>query len=396
VQVKLERMTVLSPTTPDELRDAIADAVRTGTRLAIRGGNSKAGVGRESNAAMLDMRGFSGIVDYDPSELVLTVRAGTPLAEVEAAVAAERQMLAFEPWDHGPLFGRPAGAATIGGVVAAGVAGPRRLTTGSARDHLLGLEAVSGRGESFVAGAKVVKNVTGYDLPKLMAASWGRLAAMTQVTLKVLPRPRTEATLVAEGLSPAEAHAAMARALASHAELCAAAHLPAGLNGGPALTAFRLQGFEPSVAARVALLPDILRDHCIIRPIDDAGAEALWGAVRTAAPLAGERPLWRVNVPPSGGCAVVAALDDADWFFDWAGGLVWLADDGDPARVRSAAEQAGGHAMLVRATPELRARIPAQHPRSPGVTALEERVRRAFDPAGVFETGRFLDMPHAD
>jgi glycolate oxidase FAD binding subunit len=390
-------MTTLSPTTTDDLRDAIADATRSGIRLAIRGGGSKAPLGHDTpDAAILDMRGYTGIVDYDPSELVLTVRAGTPLAEVQAAVATEQQMLAFEPWDHGPLFGQPAGAATIGGVVAASVAGPRRLSMGSARDHLLGLEAVSGRGESFVAGAKVVKNVTGYDLPKLMAGSWGRLAAMTQVTLKVLPRPRTEATLVAEGLTPAEAHAAMARALASHAELCAAAHLPAGLGGGPALTAFRLQGFEPSVTARAALLPDILRDHCPVRPVDPAEAEALWEVVRTAAPLTGSRPLWRVNVPPSGGCAVVAALDGAGWFFDWAGGLVWLAFDGDPALVRSTAEQAGGHAMLVRAAPDVRARVPAQHPRSPGVMALEERVRRAFDPAGVFETGRFLDFAHAD
>jgi glycolate oxidase FAD binding subunit len=391
-------MSTLSPTNSEELCDAIADAARTETRLEIRGGGSKAGFGCERDAIILDMRGFSGVIDYDPPELVLTAYAGTPLAEIEALVASKSQLLAFEPWDHGPLFGNPAGKATIGGVIAAAVAGPRRLTMGSARDHLLGFEAVSGRGERFVAGAKVVKNVTGYDLPKLMAGSWGRIAAMTQLTVKVLPRPRTQATMVIEKLSPLQAHAAMAQAMGSHAEVSAAAYLPAAINDGRALTALRLQGFEPSVEARCALLPDLLRDHGTLRRLDAQEAAELWDAVRVAAPVNDGRPLWRVNVPPSGGCAVVNAVEPlgARWFFDWAGGLIWLSFDGDPAAIRAAAGRAGGHATLVRAPAELRAIVPAQHPRAPGVASLETRVRRAFDPAGIFETGRFLDDAHAN
>lgn len=392
-------MTTFSPSTADELGGIVADAVATGTRLEIRGGGSKGDIGApDRDAAILRIAGLRGIVDYDPPELVLTARAGTPLSEIEALVATESQMLAFEPFDHGPIFGRPAGASTIGGVVAANVAGSRRLTAGSARDHLLGFEAVSGRGELFVGGAKVVKNVTGYDLPKVMAGSWGRLVALTQVTLKVLPRATTRATIAMAGLSHVQAHSAMALAMRSQAEVSAAAHLPAEVNGGMALTAFRIEGFGPSVAARCAMLQTVLRET---RPVDRLGegeADALWDAVRDVKPLGTDRPLWRINVPPSGGCAVVDALEPlgARWMFDWAGGLVWLAFDGDPARVRGAASLACGHAMLVRAPATLRAAVPALQPELSGVAALSRRIRRAFDPAQVFEAGRFLDQPHAD
>lgn len=272
------------------------------------------------------------------------------------------------------------------------MAGPRRLGMGGARDHLLGFHAVSGHGEAFVGGSKVVKNVTGYDLPKVLSGSWGRLAAMTELTLKVLPRPRMRATMVIEGLSARAAQAAMAAALGSHAEVSAAAHLP-GSAGGRAVTALRLHGFEPSVAARGAMLPGLLSEHGTVDRLGDEEGELFWSRVRVAAPLRDERPLWRVNVPPSGGPDVVEALEPlgASWFFDWAGGLVWLAFDGDAALVRAAAERAGGHAALVRASEDIRESVPTHHPRSSGVMALEARVRRAFDPAGVFETGRFLD-----
>jgi glycolate oxidase FAD binding subunit len=391
-------MARIAPTTTDDLCEAIAQAAASGSHLEIRGGGSKAAIGADCNVPVLDMRGFRGVVDYDPPELVLTVRAGTPLTEVQTLVAEQQQMLAFEPWDHGPLFGHQAGSATIGGVVAAAVAGPRRLSAGGARDHLLGFAAVSGRGEAFVGGAKVVKNVTGYDLPKLMAGSWGRLAAITELTLKVLPLPLCQATMAIEGLNEREAHAAMAQAMASHAEVGAAAHLPAAVNDNRAVTALRLQGFEPSVAARCALLPALLRDHGTLRMMDPAEADALWHKVRSVSPLADGRPLWRLVVPPSGSHHLVAALEPlgARWLFDWAGGLVWLSFDGPAVLVRQTAEQAGGHAMLVRAPADLRAQVPAQHPRPPGVAGLEARVRRAFDPNAVFETGRFLDTIDAN
>jgi glycolate oxidase FAD binding subunit len=387
-------MAALRPTTVDDLRDAIADAARTGARLEIRGGGSKADIGAPRETDWLDMTGFAGIIDYDPAELVLTVGAGALLTEIEALVAGSDQMLAFEPFDHGPLFGRPAGSATIGGVIAAGVSGSRRVARGAARDHLLGFKGVSGRGEAFVGGAKVVKNVTGYDLPKVMTGSWGRLAALTEVTLKVLPRGRDQLTLALDGLSPGKAQAAMARAMGSQADVSAAAHLP----GPPATTALRLEGFGPSIAARRAMLDVILAEAGGLRALAGDEAEALWSAVRTLAPLADGRDLWRINVAPSAGGAVIAALEmlDARWLMDWAGGLVWLTLDGNAGAVRAAAEAAGGHAALVRAPEALRRTTPALHPQARGVMALEARVRRAFDPAGVFETGRFLDQTHAD
>ncbi|WP_423606791.1 glycolate oxidase subunit GlcE [Sphingomonas sp. MS122] len=368
---------MIRPDSIDALCSTVAHARATGTKLGLRGGGTKDAIGAPCEAQIVDMRGFAGVVDYDPPELVLTVRTGTPLAEVEALVASEGQMLAFDPFDHGAMLGSDGGA-TIGGVVAAGVAGPARLSRGGARDHLLGFTAVSGRGERFVAGAKVVKNVTGYDLPKLMAGSWGRLAALTELTLKVLPAPRTRLTLAMRGLDATGAVAAMARALGSAAEVTAAAHLPDW--HGEAVTALRLDGFAESVAARAAMLPEF-------EALEDG--DALWLAVRGAVPLPREWPLWRLSVAPCKAPGAVAALPGAEWLLDWAGGLIWLASNADPAVVRAAAEAAGGHATLVRASEAVRASIPALHPQPAALAAIEARVRRAFDPDGVFDTGRF-------
>lgn len=368
------------PDNVDALCAVIAEAAERGTKLRLRGGGSKDAVGATTpGARIIDMRGFTGVVDYDPPELVLTVKAGTPLAEIQALVAAHGQMLAFDPFDHGTMLGGEDGQATIGGVIAAGVAGPLRLSRGGARDHLLGFTAISGRGERFVAGAKVVKNVTGYDLPKVIAGSWGRLVAITELTLKVLPAPQVRHTLAVHGLDPPGAVAAMARALGSAAEVSAAAHLPEG-NGGP-LTLIRLDGFPSSVDARAELLAELIDG---IAPLSDDP----WQAVRAAAHLPADRPLWRIVVPASRAPAMVAALP-GQWLFDWGGGLVWLASDADAGDIRAAALAAGGHATLFRADAGVRAGIPAFHPQPAALAALEARVRRAFDPAGVFETGRF-------
>jgi len=374
----------LRPDSADALAAIIAEAARDGTRLRLRGGGSKDAVGAPTpDARIVDMRGFSGVVDYDPPELVLTVKAGTPLAEVQALVADKGQMLAFDPFDHGAILGGAIGEATIGGIVAAGVAGPTRVSRGAARDHLLGFLGVSGRGERFVAGAKVVKNVTGYDLPKLITGSWGRLAAITELTLKVLPAPRLRLTLAVIGLDPAAAISAMARAMGSAAEVSAAAHLQ-DWNGTP-LTAIRLDGFPSSVEARAAILTRLVDG---IAPLADEEAARLWPAITTAAPLPAKVPLWRIIAPAAQMPNVITATSGA-WLLDWAGGLLWLASADDPRTIRAAAMQAGGHAMLVRADAAIRAVVPALHPQTKALAALEERVRRAFDPAGVFETGRF-------
>lgn len=355
-------MEILAPSDTDALCAVIRDASAQGRKLALRGNGSKTIGAPEPDAAILDMRGFSGVVDYDPPELVLTVRAGTPLSEVQALVAGEGQMLAFEPLD-------PSGRATIGGMVAGGLSGSRRVSAGAVRDHLLGFEAVSGRGERFVAGGKVVKNVTGYDLPKLLAGSWGRLAALVEVTLKVLPRPRHAETLLCEGMSLADAQQAMNAAIGSTAVVAAVAHYPG-------MVALRLEGFEPSVRARRALFP-------AWRTAEADEAAAFWNAL--ADPLPDAPTLWRISVPPARGAALIAQLD-GPWLGDWAGGLIWYGGNDDP-RERAAA--LGGHALLFRAPEPVRRTVAALHPQPDGVARLEERVRRAFDPAGIFETGRF-------
>ena len=373
---------MLQPSDAADLVEIVADAAAGGRKLELRGGGTRARFGAPREAEVVSLAGLTGVVDYDPAELVLTVRAGTPLAEVEALVASEGQMLAFEPW------GDP--GATIGGTVAAGVAGSRRVTAGSARDHLLGLTAVSGRGEVFVAGAKVVKNVTGYDLPKLMAGSWGRIAAMAELTLKVLPRPRETVTMAARGLGPAAAHAAMACALGSNAEISAAAALPDGT------MLLRVAGFAPSVAARCAALPGLLAGHCGLEALAEDAAAPFWRRAMTGEALQGAIR-WDVHLPPRHAPDLIAALPEgAQWAMDWGGGRIWIGTDREDEAVREAAARLGGDARLVLAPVAMRARVPAFHPRAKGVAALETRVRRAFDPKDVFATGRFAEDAHAD
>ncbi|MGZ3256841.1 MAG: FAD-binding protein [Croceibacterium sp.] len=379
------------PSSEKDVADAVADALRDEAKLAIVGGGSKAGIGRHVATRELPMAGLSGVVQYDPAELVLTVKPGTPLVEVVSMLGNNHQSLAFDPFDHGPIFGRAAGASTIGGIVAAGISGSGRVSSGAVRDHLLGFRAVSGRAEMFAAGGKVVKNVTGFDLSKLAAQSWGRLFAITELTLKVVPRPVESATLMLPMLADRDAIRAMSCAMGSQAEVAAAAHFPVATCRGDGATIFRVQGFGPSVAARRAMLEALLADFG--RPLRMSSSEAavLWGCLATLLPLQDRGALWRMNVAPRRACEAIEEFRDKDaaWLFDWAGSLVWLATDADAAFVRVAAERCGGHAALIRAEEAVKDRAPIFHPPAVGIAALEERIRRAFDPAGVFETGRF-------
>jgi len=374
-------MAPLQPRDAEDLRQIVADAAANKGKLELIGGGTRSGFGAPRAVQTVALGALCGVIDYDPAELVLTVRPGTLLDDVKALLAGEGQALAFEPWGDA--------GATIGGTIAAGVAGSARISAGSARDHLLGFVAVTGRGESIRAGAKVVKNVTGYDLPKLMAGSWGRIGAMTELTLKVLPAARETATLVLRGLDPHAAHAAMAAALGSPADVSAAAHLANGV------TLLRVAGFGPSVAARCASLPALLAQHGQVERLEDAGA--LWHAAMTGAGLHGA-VRWRVHLPARQAGELIARLAplDIDWAMDWGGARVWIACDDPTPRVREVAAALGGEAALVCADGAMRAQIPAQHPRAPGVAALEARVRRAFDPAGVFATARFAEDCDAD
>lgn len=384
-----------APSTAAEVHSIVADALAEGRSLAVRGGGTKRALRWcEPASAVLDLCGLAGITDYDPDELVLTARAGTRLKEIEEALGARRQMLAFDPFDHSSLAGGPSGGATLGGIVAANVSGPRRLTAGAARDHLLGFSAVSGGGDAFKGGGAVVKNVTGFDLPKLMAGSWGTLAVLTSITVRVLPRPRSEKTVVFEGLSDQQAGALMNAAMALPAAVSCAAHLPASAAGAGVSprTVLRLEGFEPSVAARCRELRRALSPRAASSVLEACPSAALWEEVRSVALLPRQgRMLWRVSVPPANGWRVRAALQSsaAAFLYDWGGALVWVAFADQEAQTGSAAlpgvaRALGGHAWLVDA-----GSMPRHAPVIPdsGVQRLRSRVKAAFDPRGILNPG---------
>lgn len=382
----MEQATILRPTDVDDLTALVSQCAADGHHLEARAGGSKRHIGCPGRKRLVaDLSSFTGIVDYEPSELVLTVRPATPLVEVEALLAQQGQMLAFEPWDHGAIHGS-SGAATIGGVIAAGVAGPRRVSAGGARDHLLGFSAISGRGELFKAGGKVVKNVTGYDVSKLIAGSWGQLAIMTELSLKILPSPRHAVSAVLEGLTPCAAIAAMAKALGSPATPAAVAHIPAT----PNRTVFRLEGFYESVMQRLVGLKEALAPFGRLWLLDEIEAAGFWSTVRLSSSLADCETLWRIHVPPSRAASLAGELErsDAKWLFDWGGALVCA---GAPANadIRGIAARCSGHAMLLQAPIKTRERVPARLTVSEAVTALTARIKRGFDPRQILDPLRF-------
>ena len=404
----------LKPRDSKDVEDAVQWALANGKALETIGGGSKRAIGRPAQTDLtLDLSGLSGVTLYEPEELVLTAKAGTPLAEIEALVAARQQMLAFEPPDYGGVLGAARGRATLGGVLAANFSGPRRMKAGAARDHFLGFSAVSGRGEVFKSGGRVVKNVTGYDLCKLMAGSWGTLAVMTDVTIKVLPRPETEQTLLIRGLEPARAIAAMTAAMGTSYDVSGAAHLPvevavrapAGETAGGSITALRLEGFSLSVVERMRMLEALMQPYGDLASMDATLSRRLWTAIRDVMPFAADRPshsalehepaLWRVSTAPSRGAefaAIVANGADAHMYYDWAGGLIWLTlkagEDAGAALIRRALAATGGHATLIRAPASVRAAIDVFTPQDRAVAALTKRVKDSFDPKGVLNPGR--------
>lgn len=378
------------PGSAADLRDMVAAANASGVAIEARSGGSKRAIGKQDRAtAVLDLSLFSGVVDYEPSELVLTVRPATPLAEVESLLDSQGQMLAFDPWDHGAVFATRERTATIGGVIAAGVAGPRRLSAGAPRDHLLGFAAVSGRAEVFKAGGRVVKNVTGFDVSKVIAGSWGQLVLMTELSVKVVPKPKAAATLTISGLDAGQSVTAMARALGSVAGPVAAAYLPAA-NGDPSRTLLRLEGFRPSVDFRAGQLQAILPTPGT-ELLDDAASANVWADVREARPLLSAEALWRIQLAPSRAAALTSALSAAgvEWLLDWGGALVWAGGVGN-LDLHSLVQRHQGHAMLVRAPSDLLKAIAIRQPGSAAVAALSDRVKRAFDPAGILDPRRFI------
>ena len=366
----------LSPRDAADVAGIVAGAVRP---LEPLGGGSKRAIGKPVAADVLDLSALDGIVSYEPAELVLTARAATPLAAIERELATHTQRLAFEPPDFGALLGsdRPQ---TLGGVIAANSSGSRRLTAGAARDHFLGFHGVTGRGEQFKAGGNVVKNVTGYDLPKLLAGSWGTLAVLTEVTIRVAPAPELDRTLVIAAGAVGECLALLGAALRSPHDVSAAAVDPAR---GSLL---RLEGFAASVEARTqALCAELSCSPDAV--LEGDASRACWHALASAAPLAASAVVWRISVPPGDALRVLERLEPDGYLLDWGGGLIFASyADVDAARVRGALPS--GHATLLKAPAGARLATPVFQPQPAAVAAAAARLRNAFDPRGLLNPGR--------
>jgi glycolate oxidase FAD binding subunit len=397
-----------------DVEDVVRAAIASEQPLEIVGHGSKRLIGQPmATNALLDLAALNAVTSYEPNELIITVQAAAPLADVRSLIDSRNQQFAFEPMDTAPLLGT-ANLGTIGGMIGAGLAGPRRIKAGGARDHLLGAHGVSGFGDSFKAGGRVVKNVTGYDLCKLLAGSWGTLAVMTEVTLKVMPRPESERTLVLRGLDDIAATRAMTAALGSPFDVSGAAHVPnsafraagSGLgelgDRGEAVTLLRLEGITASAVHRAAALGKLLAPFGTADVLEDDASAAVWDSVRDVRPFAASGalaawPVWRIVCPPASGGALGQALSrdtGGDVIYDWGGGLIWAAlppkPDAQAALVRQRVDAAGGHATLLRASDEVRRNVDVFHPQPGGLAALSERVRQSFDPKGIFNRGRML------
>ena len=395
----------LKPRNGKEVEDVVRWALDNDRPLELAGHGTKQGIGRPSQTDLtVDLSGLSGITLYEPAELVLSARAGTPISEIEVLFDKNSQELAFEPIDYGPLLGVATNNGTLGGAIATNLAGPRRIKSGAARDHFLGVTAVTGRGETIKSGGRVVKNVTGYDLCKLLAGSWGTLGAMTDITIKVLPKAETEATVLIEGLDDARACAAMTASMGSSCDVSGAAHLPdhvaswfENVPQSAASTVLRLEGFAPSVTHRKKTLAAQMKSFGPVTLLDEKDSRDLWRSIRNVKPFAAEaaraRPLWRISVAPSRGHEIAAAITPAaQMFYDWAGGLLWVAmpleNEPDAPAIRRAVAAIGGHATLIRAPAAVRASVDVFAPEQPALRALAKRVKESFDPKGMLNPGR--------
>lgn len=396
----------LNPRDEQDVVEAVSAAAFREQTLEIVGHGTKAEIGRAAQTAItLDMSGIKGIELYQPDELILSAKAGTPIADIEEELAKNKQELAFEPMDLNALLNMEAGAGTLGGLIAANISGPRRIKAGAVRDYALGVTAVSGRAEIFKSGGRVVKNVTGYDLSKFVAGSWGTLAVMTSLTIKVLPAAEDAETVLVLGLDPAKAREAMSIAMGSSCEVSGAAHLPeraaakipvgAVAKAGRSVTALRLEGIPASIAYRKAKLEELMKPFGRLASLEQKDTKALWAAVRDAVPFADKthRAVWRISTAPTEGPkvgAAIAAATGADIFYDWAGGLIWAEMPGllpEEIAVRHALG-GKGHATLMRADPTVRASAAPFEPLDPGLAALIQRVKSSFDPKGILNPGR--------
>ena len=397
-----------------DVEQVVRAAVASEQPLEIVGHGSRRLIGQPmATNALLDLSALNAVTAYEPNELIISVQAGAPLADVLSLIDSQNQQFAFEPMNTSALLGTP-DIGTIGGMIGAGLAGPRRIKAGGARDHLLGAHAVSGFGDSFKAGGRVVKNVTGYDLCKLLAGSWGTLAVMTEVTLKVMPRPESERTLMLRGLDDVAANRAMTAALGSPFDVSGAAHLPTSAfraaasefgdlaANGKALTLLRLEGITASAVHRAASLAALMAPFGAAEILEEAASAAIWRSIRDVRPFAaagslGGWPVWRIVCPPAVGGALGERLSrdtGGDVVYDWGGGLIWAAlppkPDAHAGLVRARVDAVGGHATLIRASEQIRRNVDVFHPQADGLASLSERVRVSFDPKNILNRGRMI------
>lgn len=406
---------MLKPGCEAELVDHVRIAMDRRTPVAIMGAGTKQAMHGPVAADPLSLAGLVGITLYEPDELVMTVMAGTPMTMIEASLAAYGQHLGFEVPDYAALFAGEPGCQTIGGVLAANLAGPRRFTAGAARDHLLGFRAVNGTGEVFKSGGRVVKNVTGYDLSKFICGSWGTLALMTEVTMKVLPRPERCATLLIPGDDPAEAVRRMVAALQSPQDISGAAWISAGLvpripvsavTDRVGVTAIRLEGTAASTAFRLGAVQQLYAKTGGMMVLDDASSVDFWAAIRDASAFFGTNPdqiLWRISLPVMASPGVLSALTGTEAMLDWGGGLIWLQsaagtgtleayDDAGAGVIRPLVNRLGGSATLFRAPSAIRMTQGTLDRPSRALSDLIGRVKAAFDPQGLFNPGRLYPI----
>jgi glycolate oxidase FAD binding subunit len=394
------------PEAHEALEEFMRQAVADKTSLHIAGTGTKEKLGDMVTAdASLSLAHLSGIVDYQPEELIMVAKPGTRMDEVTAALAEKKQILAFEPANLSLLYGAEHGG-SVGGIIAANLSGPRRISAGAARDYLLGFTAVSGRGTSFTSGSRVMKNVTGYDLSKLICGSMGTLAVMSELTLKVLPRPETSTTLSVKCAALAPAQKALSAAFKSATEPSGGAitHARSGalsLGDEPAAAHVRLEGVAQSVADRTSTLCDVLAEFGKVSVLEQDTSEALWQDIRDIRILdeAAEQ-VWKLSVTPSHVSEVITAITAQTvirFFCDWAGGLILLSGAGEGLHqiVRSAVEaHGGGHASLLRAPDTMRGAIASFHPQPTPLAGLHDRIRQSFDPLHLLNPGKMGSVSH--
>lgn len=399
-------MDAISPKNEQELVGLVAEASSTGTPMEICGHGTKRDIGRPLDLhAVVDLSEMKGITLYEPGERVIRARVGTPLKLIRQSLASNDQELAFEPVDLGILFGNDPWSGSIGSVFAANLSGARRLATGAARDHFIGVRAVNGRGELIQSGSQTLKHAAGYDLCRGLAGSWGTLAVMSEVTMRVMPKAAAVRTVYMRGLEDIVAIEAMGAAMGTRHEVSGTVHLDptfvsrlgnAGLFDGRPFTAFRLEGPDATIDARAAALISVLEPYGNADQFDHDVSEAFWSDLQALAFLSPDaKALWRLSTAPSDAPRLVSLISrttDCLAAYDWAGGLIWLEipelSDAAATEIRHVLSEIPGHATLVKAPRELRALVDVFQPPEPYVAALTKRLKQAFDPNGVLNPGR--------